>query len=119
MSDEPRRVFVCHLPSGSVTFVAEGEADPVATLIADASRRLDAEREAEAKALAGCRYPAGAAHKKGARAASLPARVAACRVPGAAMSAPTFRPSIGAVRLKLTAGLTSSTPWRTLVEDLK
>jgi hypothetical protein len=49
---EPRRIFVGHLPAGGVTYVAEGEIDPVATLIADASRRLDAERAAEAKALA-------------------------------------------------------------------
>jgi hypothetical protein len=52
MTHEPKRIFVGHLPSGGVTYVAEGEIDPVARLIADANAQLDAERAAEAKALA-------------------------------------------------------------------
>jgi hypothetical protein len=45
--NEPRRIFVGHLPTGGVTYVAPGEADPVVRLIADANARLDAERAAE------------------------------------------------------------------------
>jgi hypothetical protein len=52
MVDAPRRIFVGYLPSGADTFVAEGEVDPVARLLADASARLDREREAEARAQA-------------------------------------------------------------------
>jgi hypothetical protein len=49
---EPKRIFVGHLPAGGVTYVAEGEIDPVARLLAAANARLDAERAAEAQALA-------------------------------------------------------------------
>jgi hypothetical protein len=54
MTDERRRrVFVGYLPTADVTFVAEGEVDPVARLIADANAKLDAERaEAERVRLA-------------------------------------------------------------------
>jgi hypothetical protein len=52
MSDEPRKIFVGHLPTGGVTYVADGESDPVARLIADAEAKLDAERAEEARALA-------------------------------------------------------------------
>ena len=41
---EPRRVFVGRLPSGTVAFVAEGEADPITILLRDADQRLAAER---------------------------------------------------------------------------
>jgi hypothetical protein len=50
MSNEPRRVFVGLLPSGTVTFVGEGEVDPIARLIADAEARLAAERATAEKA---------------------------------------------------------------------
>jgi hypothetical protein len=55
MSNEPRRVFVGLLPSGTVTFVGEGEVDPVARLIADAGARLAAERATAEKARRGSR----------------------------------------------------------------
>jgi hypothetical protein len=48
----PKRIFVGHLPTGGVTFVADGEVDPVARLIADANAKLDRERAEEARALA-------------------------------------------------------------------
>ena len=41
---EPKRIFVGHLPSGTVAFVAEGEADPITILLRDADQRLAAER---------------------------------------------------------------------------
>ena len=41
---EPRRIFVGHLPSGTVAFVAEGEADPITILLRDAEQKLAAER---------------------------------------------------------------------------
>jgi ferric-dicitrate binding protein FerR (iron transport regulator) len=41
---EPKRVFVGLLPSGTVTFVAEGEADPITILLRDADQKLAAER---------------------------------------------------------------------------
>ena len=50
MADEPRRVFVGRLPSADTIFV-DG-ADPVVAMIAAANARLDAERAAEARALA-------------------------------------------------------------------
>jgi hypothetical protein len=40
----PKRVFVGHLPSGTVAFVAEGEADPITILLRDAEQKLAAER---------------------------------------------------------------------------
>jgi hypothetical protein len=51
--NELRRVFVGYLPAGGVTYVAEGEVDPVATLIADANAKLDRQHaEAERVRLA-------------------------------------------------------------------
>ena len=41
---EPKRIFVGHLPSGTVAFVAEGEADPITILLRDAEQKLAAER---------------------------------------------------------------------------
>ena len=41
---EPKRIFVGHLPSGTVAFVAEGEADPITILLRDAKQKLAAER---------------------------------------------------------------------------
>jgi hypothetical protein len=41
---EPKRIFVGHLPSGTVAFVAECEADPITILLRDAEQKLDAER---------------------------------------------------------------------------
>jgi hypothetical protein len=41
---EPKRIFVGHLPSGTVAFVAEGEADPITILLRDADRKIAAER---------------------------------------------------------------------------
>ena len=41
---EPNRIFVGHLPSGTVAFVAEGEADPITILLRDAEQKLAAER---------------------------------------------------------------------------
>jgi len=55
MTDEPRRriIEVGVLPSGNdVVYVGEGSTDPIVTMIAAANARLDAERAAEAKALA-------------------------------------------------------------------
>jgi len=50
MSDEPRRTFIGVLPAGYAdTFVA-GAVDPVAVMLRDADRRLEAEHAAEAKA---------------------------------------------------------------------
>ena len=49
---EPKRIFVGHLPSGTVAFVAEGEADPITILFSDADQRRATERvagEAEAE----------------------------------------------------------------------
>ena len=47
MTDTPRRtVVVGLLPSGGVTFVGEGEVDPVARMIAEAHAKLDHERDA-------------------------------------------------------------------------
>ena len=43
---EPKRIFVGHLPSGTVAFVAEGEADPITILLRDAGQKLAAERAA-------------------------------------------------------------------------
>jgi hypothetical protein len=41
---EPKRIFVGHLPSGTVAFVAEGETDPITILLRDADQKLAAER---------------------------------------------------------------------------
>lgn len=52
--DTPRRsIIVGLLPSGGgVTYVADGEEDPVAVMVREAHARLDAARAAEARALA-------------------------------------------------------------------
>jgi hypothetical protein len=47
---EPRRTLVGILPSGGVTYVQDGEVDPVGRLIADAEARLAAERATAEKA---------------------------------------------------------------------
>jgi hypothetical protein len=50
---EPRRIIIGVIPSGQdVTYVGEGAVDPVAFLIDEANAKLDAERAAEARALA-------------------------------------------------------------------
>jgi hypothetical protein len=50
-SDEPRRIFVGVLPSGHDAVFVDGP-DPVSAMVREAAARLDAERAAEAKALA-------------------------------------------------------------------
>jgi hypothetical protein len=54
MTEEPRRLIeIGTLPSGyDSTFVSEGGVDPVAVMLRAAEQKLDAERAAEAKALA-------------------------------------------------------------------
>ena len=53
MTDTPRRIIVGLLPSGgAVTYVAEGEVDPVARMIAQAGAELDRQLAAEVRAAA-------------------------------------------------------------------
>jgi hypothetical protein len=52
MSDEPRRVFVGVIPTGADATFFAGADDPVSAMVREAGRKLDAERAAEAKALA-------------------------------------------------------------------
>ena len=53
MAEPPRRVIVGLLPSGgAVTYVAEGEEDPVAVMVRRTHAQLDAARAAEERALA-------------------------------------------------------------------
>jgi hypothetical protein len=70
VTDGTRRIFIGHLPTGGVTYVAEGEADPVATLIADANAKLDREHaEAERVRLAAIADIERARNTRSARAA--------------------------------------------------
>ena len=51
MTDAPRRIIVGLLPSGgAVTYVAEGEVDPVAIAIREAGAELDRQRAEEERA---------------------------------------------------------------------
>jgi hypothetical protein len=52
MDETPRRIYLGVLPSGADVFVGEGQSDPVAILLREANARLDAERAAEARAIA-------------------------------------------------------------------
>jgi hypothetical protein len=53
MSEPQRLIEIGTLPSGfDATFIAEGGVDPLAVMIREGNARLDAERAAEAKALA-------------------------------------------------------------------
>jgi hypothetical protein len=52
-SPPPRRIFVGLLPSaGSTVVYSSGSEDPVGVMVREANAKLDAERAAEAKALA-------------------------------------------------------------------
>ena len=52
MNDEPprRSIIVGLLPSGGVTYVGEGQEDPVAVMIREAGAELDAARAADERA---------------------------------------------------------------------
>jgi hypothetical protein len=45
---EPRRIIVGLLPNADVTYVGEGEIDPVAIMLREAHATLDAERAEDA-----------------------------------------------------------------------